>query len=109
MVDVSERPYCGQIVRGHTHDLLELRLRFVVLPDLQQCTAERDTSRQVGRMADQPGTTGLDRVVKESEPTILVREGGEGDGRRVLLDPALQFVDTGIVRHLDNSTLKARP
>jgi hypothetical protein len=48
----------------------------------------------------QSGTACLDGIVEQAGATILIGQRGEGDRRRVLLDPALQLVDAGVVGHV---------
>jgi hypothetical protein len=50
-------------------------------------------------MPQQTGATDVHGIDEPPEAAVLLCQGGEGDRRRVALDPAPQFLDA---RHLGN-------
>ena len=66
-----------------------------LLAEIEQSTAQRDPGRQVARVARQAFAADTDGVVRHAGAAVLLCELGEGDRRRVVLDPAPQLVDTG--------------
>ena len=107
MMDVGQTANGRKILGSSTKNGLELRLRLIELSDFEQRAPERDTSGKIGRMPRKARATGFNGVVKTSCPAVFVGERGEGNRRRVLLDPALQLLDSRRVRHADNSTIRA--
>ena len=81
-----------QIVRRQPYYLLQFLLRVVVLLELDQCSSERDTRREVAGMLGEPGTSDANGLVEGADAAALFRQDGKGDRRRILLDPASQFV-----------------
>ena len=77
----------------------------VELADLDQRTTQRDARGHVRRVPQQSGAAGLDRISEHAEAAVLLCERGEGDRRRVPLDPAPQFLDSSVSRHDGNHRL----
>ena len=50
-------------------------------------------------MVFKPRAADADGLVVVASPPQLLGEGGEGDGRRVLFDPASQFVQPFVALH----------
>ena len=98
-MDVGEGANGGQILWCAAQDLLELDRSRVELADLDQGAAERDARGDVRRVPQQSRAAGLDRFGEHSEAPVLLGERGEGNRRRVPLDPALQFLDSRRVGH----------
>jgi hypothetical protein len=96
-VKIRERTDGRQVFRGAAKNLLEMLGGFLELPQLDQRSPQRDPRRHVGWMSLQSRAAGLDRVMEQPGATVLVGQCGEGDRRRVLLDPAPQLVDAGVV------------
>jgi hypothetical protein len=50
-------------------------------------------------MSNETGAAGFDRLIETLGAPVFLGERGEGDGRRVRLDPAFQFFNARRVRH----------
>ena len=79
--------------------VFQLGGRFVIRADPDERTPERDPGRNVGRVPQEAGAAGVDGVAELSEAAILLGERREGYRRRVPLDPAPQFFQSGGVSH----------
>ena len=99
MVNLRESADGGEILGGGAQDLLELCPRLFETPGLEQRAAQGDAGRQVGGMPLQSRFTDGNRVLELSAAAIFLRERGEGDRRRIQLDPASQFLDASAVGH----------
>ncbi len=60
---------------------------------------KRDAGGNIRGVPQQARSTGLDRFGEQAEAPVLLGQRGEGNRRRVPLDPALQFLDSGRVGH----------
>ncbi len=98
-MDVGEGANGGQVLGRAAQDLLELDRRRVELADFDQGAAQRDARGNIRGVPQQPRAASLDRVGEHAEAPVLLGESGEGDRRRVPLDPALQFLDSRRVGH----------
>ena len=97
VVDFGERTNRRQVLGGRAQDMFELVPRLVEPAELEQRSPERDARRDIGRVPLQAGFTGGDRVLELPCPAVLFGQGRERDRRRILLDPASQFLDAGVV------------
>ena len=93
MVDLRKAPPGGKILGGGPEHVLQLVMGFVVLPQLEIRASERDVRREVGRMPLKSGLASRHGFVEAARPAVFLGEGGDGDGGRVHLDPALQLFD----------------
>ena len=98
-LDLIEPAECGEVLGRGAKDGFELLARAGVIGCLDQRATERDTRRQVGGMTLETGAAGLHGFSVIADAAELLRQGGEGDGRRVRLDPAPQLLYAGIFRH----------
>ena len=102
VVDVGERTNRRQVLGGRAQDTFELVPRVVEPAELEQRSPERDARRDVGRVPLQAGFTCGDRVLELPCPAVLFGQGRERDRRRILLDPASQFLDAGVVHFVQD-------
>ena len=100
MVDLGERADRREVLRGGAQDVLELVPRFVEPAEFQEGPTEGHAGGDIGRVPLQSGFAGGDGVFELACPPVLLRQGRERDRRRVQLDPASQFLDAGVVRHV---------
>jgi hypothetical protein len=99
LVNVRKRANRREVVRRNAYDLLELVLRLVKLSGVKKRAPEGHTGGQIAGMLLQARTADADRLVVLSGAAISFRELCEGDRRRVVIDPASQFLDAWIVGH----------
>ena len=98
----SARPRMAlRVVRGHPQDVAQLPFRGFDVADLEQGAPEGHPGRQVARVPGEAGPADLDGFLEAAGAAVLLRQLGEGDGPRVLLDPLLQRLDARVVRHAD--------
>ena len=93
VMDFGKTPDGREILRRQPQDVFELVPRVLQAADFNECAAERHVSRQIGGMSNEAGGAGLDRVFETSSAPVFLCERGEGDRRRVRVDPAFQFLN----------------
>lgn len=80
----------------------QLDQRRVEIAGLEQRATERGASGKIFGMEDEAGLTDLDGFGRLAVAPQFFCEGREGERRRILLDPATQFLNAGAVRHGDS-------
>ena len=99
MMDFCDATNGGEIFGGVFEDKFQFGLCGIEIVHLEECAAERDARRQISRMDGEPATAGLNRVFIAASPAVLFRKLRKRNRRRVLLDPASKFFNTGIICH----------
>ena len=99
VMDLGKTANGREIFRRKSEDVLELVPRVLQAADFNECPAERHVGRQIGWMSNKAGGAGFDRFFETLGAPVFLGEGGEGDRRRVRLDPAFQFFNARRVRH----------
>jgi hypothetical protein len=99
MVDFREAADRGEIFGRALEDVLELDQGGAEIVQLDEGTAEGDARGEVPGMEREAGATNVDRLLEVARAAALFRELGEGDRRRILLDPASKIFDSLIVGH----------
>jgi len=79
--------------------IFEFGARLRILLQFEQRPAERDACGKIVRVVFKPRAADADGCVVVAGPPQLLGEGGEGDGRRVVFDPASQFVQPFVALH----------
>lgn len=92
-MQLGERANGREVIGRHGDHALELGSRLVGAAERLQRAAERDPGRQVRGMPVESGKAHGNRVVEAARSPVLLGERAKCDGGRVLLDPALQFLD----------------
>ncbi len=95
VVNLGQAAHGGQVLRRFGDHELELAARLGQLAEVEQRAPEGHACRQVAGMTDQPVAADADGFVRLPRAAVLLRELREGDRRRVVLDPAPEFIDTG--------------
>ncbi len=93
VVDLGEAADRRQVFRSAREHPDQLGLRLVVLTELDEGAPERHARRQVRRMNLEAGPARIDRLLILPGATQLLGQLGEGNRRRILLDPAPQVID----------------
>jgi hypothetical protein len=91
VMDFRKSANGGKILRRKPQNVFELVPRVLQAADFDECAAEGHMGRQIGRMSNEAGGAGLDRFFETFSAPVFLGERGEGDRRRVRLDPASQF------------------
>ena len=99
VVDVGQPLQRRQVLRRGVEHPLQLVLRLLQLPHLDQRPAERHVRRQVARMVREAGPAGLDRLLEAACPAVFFGELREGNRRLVLLDSASKLFDARVFSH----------
>jgi hypothetical protein len=99
VVNLREATDRREVLRRYLQDGLELVTGLVVSPELEERPSKRDTRGQICRVPEQTGLASDDGVVELTGAAVFLRQRGKRDGRRVQLDPALQFFDSRAVGH----------
>ncbi len=99
VVDLGQPADGGEIFRRALQDEIEGGLRLVELIQLDQGAPERDAGGQVSGVNREAGPADLDRFLMLSSAPAFLGELGEGDRRRILVDPAPQIVNSVVVGH----------
>src|SRR5689334_1852922 len=99
MVDFRDAANGGQILGGALQYAFELGLCGVEIVYFDQRAPKCHPCRQIAWMDRQSGPARGDRVFVASGPPVLLSQLGKCNRRRVLLDPASELVNAGIVRH----------
>ena len=99
LMNVRKRANRRQVVGRDLQDGFELLTRFVVLLELHQRAPERDLRREIPGMARETVAAHLHRLLEIPTTPVLLGELRERDRARVLVDPAAQLVDTGVLAH----------
>ena len=95
----GERPKRGEILGRAPQDVLKFGLRFAELIEFEERPPERDAGRQIRRVQRQTGAADADGLLEVAGSPALLRQLGEGDRRRVLLNPASKILDATGVGH----------
>ena len=95
VIDLREAAHRGQVLGGFGDHELELAARVGELAQVEQRAAEGHPRRQIAGVTHQPLAADADGFVRLPRAAVLLRELREGDRRRVVLDPAPEFIDTG--------------
>ena len=98
-VEIAERAPGREVVGGRPRDDVQLALGLIVEPELHQAAPERDPRGHVGRVEPKPGAARFDGFVEAGGAPVFLGERGEGDGRRVGFDPALQLLEACRLAH----------
>jgi hypothetical protein len=85
--------------------VFELAERDVELVELDQGAAERDAGRQVPGVKFEAGAADVDRFLEVAGAAAFLGELGEGDRRRVPLDPASKVIDPLTIGHCGYGTV----
>lgn len=93
----GERANGGEVVGRDGDHALELGPGLVESVERLQRAAERHTSGQIRRVTLETREAHRDCVVEAARSPVLLGERAKCDGRRILLDPALELVDAGHV------------
>jgi hypothetical protein len=99
LVDFRKTADRRQVLRGKSQDRFEFLLRFLEASNVNERAAERDVGGEIGRMADEAGGAGIDRLFETPGPPVFLCECRKRNGRRVRLDPAFEFLKSRRVRH----------
>ena len=99
IVNLREAANRREILGRRPQDLFQLLARLVEPAELEQRPAQSHACGQVGGMPLEAGLTRGDRLFELSGAPVLFGERGEGDRRRVHVDPAFEFFDAGTVGH----------
>src|SRR5687768_17530941 len=99
MVDFCNSANRRQVLRRGFEDVLQLAEGGVEVVHLEERPPERHPSGEVTRMDCEPGSARFDRVFVAPRSTVLLRELGKRNRRRVFYNPASELFYTGIVRH----------
>ena len=83
----------GEVFRRAFQDDLELGSRRLELVQLEERAPEGHPCGQISGMDRQSGAADLDRILVVPRPPVLLGELGKSNRRRILLDPAPQFVN----------------
>ena len=97
--DAFER---SQVFRGRRQDRRQLGQSRVEVPVVNQGAAERGSCGGVLGVQREAGPARLDGFVQPAGTPELFCEGGKRKRRRILLDPASQFLNARAVRHVDS-------
>ena len=95
MRDFGQAPHRGEVFRRLGDYELEFLAGRWQAGEVEQGAAEGDPGRQVTRVPGQAFLTDPHRLFGLAGAAVLFGQLREGNGRRVTLDPAAQFVDTG--------------
>lgn len=89
-----------QIVWSRAQNELEFGTRLLRLPEGRQRAAERHACREVCGVMGEPGAGDAHGVLELAAPPVLFRELRKHNRRRILLDPASELLDAGVIgRH----------
>ena len=97
--NLGERPDRSEVVRSQAHDLFELVLRVLELSGVEQGPSQRHVSGEITGVLRQAAAAQANRFVAITGAPVFFGQRREGNRRRVLFDPALQFFDPRMVRH----------
>ena len=109
VVNLGEAANGREVLRCHAQHVFEMLLRLLVLVQFDERTSESDASGEVGGVPLQSGLAGGDGLFELTRAAVFLGKGGEGDGRRVHLDPAFQFLDARAVGHSNCGRQRLRP
>ena len=98
-VDFGDAADGAEIVGGRPQDVVQLALGGLDVADLEQGAPQRHPGRQVARVPREAGPADLDGFLEAAGPAVLLRQLGEGNRPRVLLEPLPQRLDAGLVCH----------
>ena len=98
-VDFSERADRREVLGRGAEHVIELLARRFELPGREQRAAERDARGQVRWVPLEARTARLDRLLAAADAPELLGQRGEGNRRRVRLNPAFELFDARTVCH----------
>ncbi len=99
MVDLGQPSNGREIFGRDLQNLTQLHLGGIQFVHFDERATERHTRRQISRMDFEPGVAGSNRLLIAARSTVLFRELGKSNRRRVRLDPASKLLDARIVWH----------
>jgi len=94
MEDIGQATNRGKVLGSAPQHLLQLLLRVRELLELDKRASKGHTGGQIRGMHREPCAAHVDRFLKHRGATVLFGELGEGDGRRVVLDPSSEVFET---------------
>ena len=109
LMDLGQPPDGGEILGGRRQHLFELGLCGLQFALFDEGTAQRDVGREVRRMVDEAGAARLDGLFDPARPAQCLGQLREGNRRRILFEPALEFVDAELFSHDSPCSLVVSP
>jgi len=99
LMNLGERSQRRKVLGSRLENGAQLALGGVDIADGHQRAAERHPCGEICRVMRQAVAAGPDRLVVLSGPTVFLGKLRKRKRRRILLDPASQFVETLCVGH----------
>ena len=99
MMDFGDAANRGEIFRRALEDVLEFGERRLEIVELDQRAAQRDAGGEITRMKLETGAADVDGLLVMAGAAALLRQLGEGNRRRIRLDPASEIFNPLAVGH----------